>query len=448
MVGYATFLFLSVAVGSSSLYQTKRRNRLKNELLGEYYVPVTIIVPAHNEEVTIEASIRSLLCLEYTLYEIIVVDDGSSDDTSQTVIDAFNMQQISRPIQRKIPCQPDEAIYESYEWKVPITLIRKKNGGKADALNMGINAAKYPYFICMDADSVLQYDSLEKIVRPVLENGDVVAVGGAVRPGNGAQMQDGRVVSYRMPDKILPCMQVLEYDRSFLAARILFDKFNGSIIISGAFGLFLKSTVIDAGGYDSSTMGEDMELVVKLHVFCREHDIPYRISYATDAICWTQAPESLGDLCKQRRRWHIGLFQCMTRHRRMLFNPRYGLVGLISYIYFLIYELLSPYIEIFGLFTVALAFAVDLINVPFMILFFIIYVFYSSILSLTAFFARIHTIDMRLSVSDVIKAVGLCVLEVSCLRLIMAWVRSTALIGYHRKKASWGKIERKKIHIK
>ena len=448
MIGYASFLFLSVTVGSSQLYQMKRRNKLKNELHGEYYIPITIIVPAYNEEVTIEENVKSLLALEYRLYEIIVVDDGSADNTSKVMQEAFHMQPISRPIQRKIACQPEEVIYESYEWKVPITLIRKKNGGKADALNMGINAAKYPYFICMDADSVLQYDSLEKIVRPVLEDGNVIAVGGVVRPCNGTEVSNGRVISYRLPNKIIPCMQVLEYDRSFLAARILFDKFNGSIIISGAFGLFKKSVVINAGGYDSSTMGEDMELVVKLHVYCRENDIPYRIRYATDAVCWTQAPESLRDLCKQRRRWHIGLFQSMTRHRQMFVNNKYGLVGWISYFYFFFYELLSPCIEVFGILTVLLAFAVDLINVPFMILFFCIYVVYSAILSLTAFFARIHTVDLKLSLSDMLKAIGLCVVEVSGLRLILAWVRATSLIGYKKKKHSWGRIQRQKIPFK
>lgn len=447
MIGYASFLFLAVTVGSSTLYQLRRRNQLKNELLQHYYVPVTIVVPAHNEEVTIQSTVQSLLSLEYTLYEIVIVDDGSTDQTAQLLRETFRMHQVTRPIHRSIPCQEAVAVFETQEFKVPITLICKKNGGKADALNMGINASRYPYFICMDADSVLQYDSLEKIVRPVLEDGNVVAVGGAVRPCNGAEIQNGRVISYHMPRQILPCMQVLEYDRSFLAARILFDKFNGSIIISGAFGLFKKSVVIDAGGYDATTMGEDMELVVKLHVFCREHGLAYRVRYATDAICWTQAPEKLEDLCKQRRRWHIGLFQTMTRHRRMLANPKYGLVGLISYLYFLIYELLSPYIELFGLATIAVAFAVDLINVPFMILFFIIYVLYSAILSLTAFFARIHTIDLKLIFSDVLKAIGLCVLEVSCLRFILAWVRATALIGYKKKKQAWGTIERKKINF-
>lgn len=447
MLGYASFLFLAVTVGSSTLYQLKRRNALKNELQQNYYVPVSIVVPAYNEEVTIVSTVRSLLNLEYPLYEIIVVDDGSTDHTDQVLLDAFGLRRVARPIHHVVPCQPEEAVYESYGLKVPLTLICKRNGGKADALNMGINASKYPYFACMDADSVLQYDSLEKIVRPVIEDGNVVAVGGAVRPCNGARIENGRVVSYRMPKKILPCMQVLEYDRSFLAARILFDRFNGSVIISGAFGLFKKSVVVAAGGYDTSSVGEDMELVVKLHVFCREHNMPYRIRYATDAICWTQAPETMKDLRKQRRRWHIGLFQTMVTHRKIMANPKYGMVSFVSYLYFLIYELFSPYIEVFGVLTMVLASAVDLLNVPFMVLFFLIYVLYSSILSLTAFFARVHTIDLKLHLSDLLKAVGMCVLEVSFLRFVLAWVRATSLIGYRRRHYTWGKIKRQKINI-
>lgn len=448
MIGYASFLFLSVAVGSSDLYAGKRRVLLRNELSNDYYVPVSILVPAHNEGVTIQATIRSLLALDYKLYEIIVVDDGSSDNTVQILRDAFRLQPIDRPIQRRVACRPAQAVYESRAWKVPITLITKENGGKADALNMGINVAAYPYFVCIDADSVLQCDSLEKIVRPLLENAQVVAVGGAVRPCNGAEIETGRIIRYSMPKKLLACMQVLEYDRSFLASRILFDKFNGNIIISGAFGLFQKELVIQTGGYDPSTMGEDMELVVKLHVFCREHGLPYLIRYAADAICWTQVPEHLRDLCRQRRRWHIGLFQTMMKHRRILANLKYGAVSFVSYFYFLIYELFSPYIEVFGLLATVLAVAVDLINVPFMVAFFAVYVVYTAILSLTAFFARIHTVDLTLALSDVFKAVGLCAVEVSCLRFVMAWVRITALIGYRGKKAHWGTIQRKEIQYK
>lgn len=448
MIGSATFLFLAVLVGSSALYDRKRSSRLKNELHSSYYVPVSILVPAYNESITVCDTIRSLLALDYKLYEIIVVDDGSRDDTSRVICDAFNLRPINRPIQRLIRCREEEAVYESEEHKVPITLIRKKNGGKADSLNMGINASRYPYFLCMDADSILQRDSLDKLVRPVLSDNNVVAVGGAVRPVNGAEIEDGRLVKYSMPKKILASMQVLEYERSFLAARILFDRFNGSLIISGAFGLFKKSTVVAAGGYDSTTVGEDMELVVRLHAFCRENRLPYKIRYATDAICWTQVPESLKDLRKQRRRWHIGLFQSMMRHRKILFNPLYGLVGLVTYMYFLIFELLSPYIEVFGVLITIAAYFMEYLNLPFMLLYSGIYIVYSSLMSLTAFFARIHTTDMKLSLRDAAKAIVLCAFEVSVLRFIMAWVRMMALVGYKKKKHAWEHLERKVIQYK
>ena len=243
-------------------------------------------------------------------------------------------------------------------------------------------------------------------------------------------------------------MQVLEYDRSFLASRILFDKFNGSLIISGAFGLFKKDTVIAAGGYDHSTMGEDMELVVKLHEYCTMNEIPYCIKYATDAICWSQAPERLKDLCKQRKRWHLGLFQSMWKHRVMLFNVKFGAVSFVSFFYFLLYELLSPFIEIFGVFTMLLAFVFDLINIPFMLLFFGIYALFGCVLTLTAFFARTQTIDLKISVMDALKAILLCFIEITFLRFIMAFVRATAFIGYKKKKLNWGRIERKKINVK
>lgn len=447
LIGYSTFLFLSVVVGASSLYKKKMQDRLMNKFTDNYFVPITIVVPAYNEEVTVVQTVKSLLSLDYRLYEIVVVDDGSKDETSRMMIEGYNMHPVRRPLHRSIPCQPEEFIYESHEQKVPLTLIRKKNGGKADALNMGINAAQYPYFICMDADSVLQYDSLQKLVVPVLEEGNVVAVGGTVRPCNDVTLKDGKVVKYRLPKNILACMQLLEYDRSFLASRILFDHFNGSLIISGAFGMFKKETVIAAGGYDHGTMGEDMELVVKLHNYCLTNQIPYSIKYATDAVCWTQVPEKLGDLKKQRKRWHLGLFQTMWKHRKMMANPKYGAVGFISYTYFLLYELLSPFIEVFGVFTMLMAYCIDLLNLPFMLLFMLIYAAYNSILTLTAFFSRIQTIDLTVTFKDCMKAIMLCFFEVTTLRFIMAFVRLTAFKGYKKKKLDWGRIERKKMNI-
>lgn len=448
LIGYSTFLFLSVLVGSSELYKIHKQKRLQNILPNDYFLPISIIVPAYNEEITVVETVKSLLELDYRLYEIIVVDDGSKDNTANEVINAFNMHPVLRPIRRRIACQPEEFIYETHGTKVPLTVIRKKNGGKADALNMGINAANYPYFICMDADSVLQYDSLKNISEPVLRNRNVAAVGGLVRLSNDVELENCRVKKYRLPKNILAAMQVLEYDRSFLASRILFDKFNGSLIISGAFGLFKKDLVIETGGYDSGTMGEDMELVVKLHEYCRANNIDYKICYATDAICWTQAPEKTGDLKKQRKRWHLGLFQSMYKHRKMLCNPKFGAVSFISYLYFLIYELLSPFIEIFGVFTILLAFCVNLINVPFMVLFFLIYAVFGSVLSLTAFFSRMYTSNLKVTFKDALKACFLCVFEITCLRFVLAWVRATAFIGYKKKKLQWGRIERKKINFK
>ncbi len=445
LIGYSTFLFISVVVGATTLYKRKMQDKLMNKLTRDYYVPVSVIVPAYNEEITVVETVKSLLALEYKLYEIIVVDDGSKDKTTQKLIEAFDMKEIKRPIHRKIQCQSEEFIYESYREKVQLTVIRKKNGGKADALNMGINASKYPYFICMDADSVLQYDSLTKIVQPILEDKDIVAVGGVVRPSNNVDLKYGRVKNYRLPKRIIPCMQLLEYDRSFLASRILFDKFNGSLIISGAFGIFKKETVVAVGGYDHNTMGEDMELVVKLHQYCISNKMPYSIRYATDAICWSQVPETLKDLKKQRKRWHLGLFQSMWKHKVLMANPKFGFVGLVSYIYFLLYELLSPVIEVFGVVTMALAVVFDYLNVPFMILFMLVYAVYSSILTLTAFFSRIQTIDLSLKFSECVKAVMLCFFEVTFLRFVMAFVRLTAFRGYKKKKLDWGQIQRQKI---
>ena len=448
MIGYSTFLFLSVLVGSSELYRIHRQKRLKNYFPNDYFIPITIVVPAYNEEITVVETVKSLLDLDYRSYEIIVVDDGSADDTAQKVIDAFSMHRVSRPIRRQVPCQPEEFVFETRETRVPLTVIRKKNGGKADALNMGINASNYPYYICMDADSVLQYDSLKNISQAVLERPNVVAVGGLIRLSNDVELENSRVKKYRLPKSTIACMQVLEYDRSFLASRIMFDKFNGSLIISGAFGLFKKDVVIAAGGYNNKTMGEDMELVVRLHEYCIVNNMKYSICYATNAICWTQAPETIGDLMKQRKRWHIGLFQSLIHHRKMLMNPKFGAVGFISYLYFLIYELLSPFIEIFGVFTMLLAYAVDLINVPFMILFFLIYAVFGVVLSLTAFFSRIYSSDLKVTPSDGVRACLLCLFEITCLRFVLAWIRATAFFGYHKKKLQWGRIERKKINFK
>ncbi|MBO6158092.1 MAG: glycosyltransferase family 2 protein [Firmicutes bacterium] len=439
---YATYLFLSVAVGAWKLYYADKMRTIHNELKHDYYFPVSILVPAYNEEVTILDSVESLLNLDYRLYEVVVIDDGSKDDTSKVLIEHFHMQKVSRPIRLAVPCKPIQEIYECPDSRVKLTLVKKINGGKGDALNVGINVSQFPYFICIDADSMLQTDSLERIVQSAMEDDDIVAVGGLIRVAQCIRVDDDGKLTYHLPWNFLASLQVMEYDRSFLASRILLDGFNGNLIISGAFGLFKKDVVIAAGGYATNTLGEDMELVAKLHVYCRNNMKRYSIRYEPNAVCWSQAPSSLTDLMKQRRRWHLGLFQCMTRYRFMCCRPRYGFVGSLSYLYYLLYELLSPFIEVVGLGVTILAGVLGQLNWAFMIRFYLLFALYGSILSITAFFQRIYTQKLRISRSDIFRACLMCLIENVFFRFILDYVRFTALIGYGKKKNTWGQIKR------
>lgn len=447
LLGYSTFLIVSVIAGALEMYRQNKLRIFHNEMKHDYYIPISILVPAYNEEVTVADTVRSLLMLDYKLYEIIVVDDGSKDRTTQVLVEAFGMREVERPIRRRIRCKREKAIYEAVVDGIHITLVSKDNGGKADALNMGINVSRYPYFICMDADSALQKDSLEKIVRPLIGDDSVIAVGGMVRISNNAVLKNGELTDYHMPWNPVVGMQILEYDRSFMASRILLDKFNGNLIISGAFGLFQKETAVNVGGYDTGSLGEDMELVVKMHVFTITNQIPYKIKYAPDAVCWSQCPSTVADLVKQRRRWYLGLYQCLSKHRQMFLNTDYGSVSFVSFLYYLIYELLSPFIEVFGIVTMFLAFAVNLINVPFMILFFLIYAVFGAALTLTSFLSRVYMQNTRLTPLDVVKAVLLCVAENVCLRFIQAFTRMTAFVGYRKRKNQWGQIKRQKMNL-
>lgn len=439
---YATYLFFSVATGAWCLDRRERMQTIRNEIRHEYYLPVSILVPAHNEEVTIVDSIQSLLELDYRLYEIIVIDDGSTDATAQAILDHFPMHPVKRPIRMSIACNPAQEIYEAEGTRVPLTFIRKKGGGKGDALNLGINASQYPYFLSIDADSMLQRDSLRRIIQPVMGNDKVVAVGGLIRAAQCVHIEGGVVKDHHMPGNPWVGMQVLEYDRSFLASRILLDQFGGNLIISGAFGLFKKDIVVAVGGYDCGTLGEDMELVVHIHAFCRNNRIPYVVGFEPTAVCWSQVPGSLRDLSRQRRRWHLGLFQCLLKYRSMFMRSRYGAVGMLSYLYYLFYELLSPPIELLGWLVMAISAALGLLDVPFMVSFYALYALYGAILTMTAFFQSLHAQKLRISIPDTLKAIVLCVFESVFYRFALDFVRATAFIGYRKRKTKWGTLTR------
>ncbi len=306
---------------------------------------ISIVVPAFNEATVILESVASLLAQRYSLFEVVIVDDGSTDATAQTLIDAYGLRQVSPAPRHKLQYEP---VTEMYRGAAPhdVTLIRKRNGGRADALNAGLDVARHPYVCITDADSIIDPDGLSVMVRPVLEDPErVIAVGGTIRVGNSCRIESGRVMEARMPSGRLAAYQVVEYLRAFLFGRIAWDAIGALVIVSGAFGLFRRDVVDEVGGYWTDTVGEDLELTVRLHRHMRDQNLPYRITFAPDPVCWTEVPSDMGTLGRQRRRWHRGLWECLWRHKGMMLRPRYGTPGMIALPYFLIFEFCGPLIE-------------------------------------------------------------------------------------------------------
>lgn len=447
MIFYSTFLFVSALIGSLKIYKNRYKDIMRNKIHHDYYVPVSILIPAYNEEKVIVSSVKSLFSLDYKLFEIIVINDGSTDNTLEVLKKAFNLLKVDKPYKKQLNTKEVYAIYEGNHKNIRITVIDKENGGKADSLNAGINMSKFPYFLSMDADSALQSDSLEQMVKPILEEENVIACGGFVRLSNAVTLENGKVKSYSLPNNLLVCMQILEYDRSFLASRILLDEYNGNLIISGAFGLFQKEIVLACNGYEVGTVGEDFELVTKLHSFCYKNNIDYSIKYVPDAVCWTQAPNKLRDLVKQRRRWYIGLIQCMFKYKEMFCNYHYGFISFISYFYYLFFEFLAPFIEVLGTVTTITALMYGLLNVPFMIIFFILYTLFGCVMTLTTFFARVHLANNKLSFMDICKAFLVCAFEIVVLRFILMVTRLFSVFTYRKNKRRWDKLDRAEFKV-
>lgn len=317
--------------------------------------PVSILVPAYNEEQTIAASVRSMLQLDYPEYEVVVINDGSRDRTMETLISEFSLVPFPEAYWRRLEVKPVRNIYRSTQYP-NLRVVDKDNGGKADALNSGINASRYPLFCGVDADSVLERASLRRVLEPFLSDPQTIASGGTVRVANGCQVSSGFLVSVDLPRNYLALLQIIEYLRAFLFGRLGWSPLNAVLIISGAFGVFRKETVIAAGGYRHDTVGEDMELVVRLHRHCRLNRIPYRIQFVPDPICWTEAPESLKILKNQRIRWQRGLCESLTMNMALLFHRRGGAAGWLAFPFMALFEWLGPLIEVAGYVFMSVAF--------------------------------------------------------------------------------------------
>lgn len=320
------------------------------ELSGSEQVPpVSILVPSYNEELTIIESVRSLMNLGYPSYEVIVINDGSKDATLQVLIDAFRLvPKTNYSTEASLEAMPIRGVYHNPRYPT-LYVVDKENGGKADALNVGINVSHYPLVATIDADSLLEKDALIRLASVYMENPEeTIAIGGNVRVANGCKIENGCVTEVSLPNKLLPMFQNIEYLKSFLAGRIGWSAINGLIIVSGAFGLFRKDYLIQVDGYRDGFPGEDMNIIIKLHKHMLDHGLPYRIAYCPDAVCWTQAPESLRILQSQRKRWSRGNIKNIFKYSSMMFVPKYRAVGMLSMPYTLIFETLGPYFRLTG----------------------------------------------------------------------------------------------------
>ena len=328
--------------------RTAKYGRVEDMLRSPSTPPVSLIVPAYNEAAGIVESVRSRTILSYPRYELIVVNDGSTDDTLDRLKEAFKLRRVDLPIRPDLAHAPIRAIYKS-TLAIPLTVVDKENGGKGDALNAGINASTFPYVVVTDADMIFEEDSLIRVMRPfVQDRGHTVAVGGNIRPLNGCQVSMGRVTESSLPTSLLELTQVVEYQRSFLGSRPGWSFMNGLLLVSGAFGAFNKQAVIEAHGFPQHHLGEDLDLTMRLHRTQREAGNQYRIVYAPNAVVWTEVPSTAPVLRKQRIRWHRGLRQVIQDHGKMLFNPRYGFIGMVAWPAFFLFEFVAPILEAIG----------------------------------------------------------------------------------------------------
>ncbi len=405
--------------------------------------PISVIVPAFNEVLTVVESVRSLLALNYPQFEVVVVNDGSTDATLDELRREFGL--VAAPIShdQPVPTRPVRGVYRSIT-AGDIVVIDKVNGGcKADAANAGINAAQYPLVCVIDADSLLDEQALVRAVLPFIEHQETIAVGGIVRIANGCLVDGGRVVEARLPKAWLARFQVVEYLRAFLAGRVAHSALNTLLIISGGFGVFRRDLLLEVGGFATDTVGEDMEIVTRLHRFCRDHKRPYRIAFLPDPICWTEAPETARALAQQRNRWHRGTLETLARHRAMAGNTRYGRVGWLALPYYAVFEAVGPVVEGLGYVVTVIGLYFGLINWEIARLMFLAAVLYGTLISVGAVLLEEVTFRRYRRVRDLLWMLAFGVLENFGYRQLTTWWRIRGWFDFLRNKGGWEPMPRK-----
>jgi len=404
--------------------------------------PITLLVPAYNESATVVASVTALLTLEYRNFEVIVVNDGSRDDTLDRLREAFDLYEAPRTYPETVPTRPLRALYRSRA-RTRLLVVDKENGGKADSLNAAINASRFPLVIAVDADTLIEPDAMLRLTRPFLLGRHIAAVGGTVRVANSCAVAHGRVTDARVPRRFLPGVQVVEYLRAFLFGRLGWNRLGGNLIISGAFGLFRKDYLLAIGGYRTESVVEDMDVVVRLHRHLLRHRIPYEMPFIPDPVAWTEVPESGRFLARQRERWHRGLLAAMWQYKGMLFNPRYGRVGLIGVPFYTFGEALAPLVEVLGYVITVVGFALGIVNVQFALLFVLVAWGYGMLLSIWAVVLEEVSFRRYGRGGDLARLLLFATLENLGYRQRTVWWRLKAFFTVWQQRQVWGEMTRK-----
>jgi cellulose synthase/poly-beta-1,6-N-acetylglucosamine synthase-like glycosyltransferase len=446
----SSYVILAIISAKESIEYVKKNSFVDyNEILYSSVAPsISIIAPAYNESLNIVENVRSLLSCHYVNYDVIIVNDGSEDDSLEKLIEAYDLIKIDYLVHQQIKTKGlRKGVFKS---KNPafekLIIIDKENGGKADALNVGLNISESTYVACIDVDCLLLEDAIQKMVKPFLEATDkkVIASGGVIRIANSCVINEGKLVEVNFPNKMIERAQVLEYLRSFLLGRMAWSRLNGLLIISGAFGMFDKKIMIEVDGYDTTTVGEDMEIVVRMRKYMKNTNTPYKVAYIPDPLCWTEAPDNFKTLISQRNRWTRGTIETLKTHRDIGLNRKYRSLGLLSYPYWFVFERMAPLIEIVGIIYFVFLIITERIKWEFAIAIFLAAYLFTVLYSLVAIFYEEFTFHQYKKKGTGIKLILIAVFEPLIFHPFILYAAAKGNFDYYfNKKKKWGKMTRK-----
>ncbi len=441
----AYLVMLLVALRTSAAHQRRLESHHLNWIADTPLAPpITLIAPAHNEERSIRVAVRNLLELDYPQLEIIVVNDGSADRTLEEMREEFQLRPVRAIYVPTLKSARVRGLYRSGGDARLLVIDKEPGGSKADAVNAGLNAATSPYACIVDADSVLERDALLRIMLPVLADPKrVVAVGGIIRVLNGSEISKGNIRRVRLPRKSIEVIQVIEYLRAFLIGREAWGQGNMLMIISGAFGVFRTDLVRAIGGYRPNAIGEDFDLVARLHRHLRDKGADYHIHFVPDPMCWTEVPSDLKSLGRQRARWQKGLLDVMLSTRTMLFRPRYGRIGFFALPYLWLFEFAAPVLEILGIITIVVAAALGVLSRGFFLQFLLFGYAFATVISIGSVLQEEITYKRYNDWQDVVRLVSYCFFEHFPYRQMHMFWRLQGIWQYMRGDTAWGSLKRK-----